>query len=193
MERAVNQTPPVFRPMAESTWDAFVDWYGRSILDWFRLSGLSQADADGLARELMKLLAREFAQISSEPTLRFRAWLQYAAHDVWCKLMEGRVGDGKSGRDSPVVTKLLCVDAHDAFLKAMDDECTSQRRREVLPRVQAAADEWDWEAFYLLALEGNTPTEAAEQMECSEIAVRAGAHRVHKMLQEELQKLEDAC
>jgi DNA-directed RNA polymerase specialized sigma24 family protein len=193
MEQTANQIAQPVRPPAENSWDAFVDWYGRSILDWFRQSGLTQADADALVRGLMPHLAREFRQIAKEPTLRFRSWLQFAAHDAWCKLMDGRVADGASGKDSPAVTQLLSVEKHDAFLKAMDAECTSQRRREVLPRAQASVDAPDWEAFYLVALEGDSIGEAAEQMQCSEIAVRAGAFRVARWLRQELQKLEDAC
>ncbi len=193
METIAKQVAPAVRPAAESSWDGFVDWYGRCILDWFRQSELPRADADALARDLMRLLAREFTPVLSEPTLRFRGWLQYAAHSAWCKLMEGRVGDSGKSKCSPVVSLLLSVDAHDSLMKALDAECSNQRRREALPRIQAAADGTDWEAFYLVALEGNSPAEAAEQMDCSEVAVRVGAHRVHAMLQQELQRLEEAC
>jgi DNA-directed RNA polymerase specialized sigma24 family protein len=193
MESTAKQVAPAGRPAAENSWDAFVDWYGRSILDWFRASALSTKDADVLVREIMQLLAREFAKVASEPKLKFRGWLQYAIHAAWCKLMERCVGDGGKSQNSPVVALLLSVEAHDNFMKAMDAECTIQRRREVLPRIQALADPADWEAFYFVALERNSPAEAAEQIVCSEFAVRIGMHRVDSLLQQELQKIEEAC
>jgi DNA-directed RNA polymerase specialized sigma24 family protein len=131
--------------------------------------------------------------VASEPKLKFRGWLQYAIHAAWCKLMERRVGDGGKSQNSPAVSLLLSVEAHDNFMKAMDAECTNQRRREVLPRIQTLCDPSDWEAFYFVALAGNSPAEAAEQMECSEFAVRIGMHRVDSLLQQELQKIEEAC
>ncbi len=194
MEQAAKPFSPLaVRPRPESGWDAFVDWYGRAILDWFRQTKLNQSEADNLVRGLMQHFAREFAKVSSEPSLRFRAWLQYAAHAAWCKLMDEWMSKNDKERASPIVAFLLSVDAHDEFLKAIDAECFSQRRREVLPIVQTRADTADWEAFYLVVLDGQTVQDAAEQMECSEIAVYASMRRVDKMLQQELQKLEENC
>src|SRR5687768_15098138 len=90
---AATSPPPPARPLSESDWGAFVDAYGRATLDWLRQSGLSTTEAETLTRELMRQMRREFNQIANEPNVRFRAWLNYAGHAAWCRLMETRVDD----------------------------------------------------------------------------------------------------
>lgn len=178
------------RLTSEADWSAFVDVYGRAVLDWFRQADVSLVEADELTREVLELLAREFLQIANAPDIRFRAWLQYAGHAVWCKLMEERVGDGERP-GSNLVNLLLSVEAHDHFLKMLDTECSKQRRREALIRVQPQADPADWEAFYLTVLEGQSPVEVAAHLQASELAVRAAMFRVRRLLAQVLKELED--
>jgi DNA-directed RNA polymerase specialized sigma24 family protein len=185
-------TPPAARPPAESDWGAFVDAYGRALLDWLRGRDLPRADMDWLVKHLLHGIGREFTPIIGEPSVRFRAWLQYATHTAWCKLMEGSTGVGH-GQSGPVTALLMSMEAHDALLKAMDNECNHQRRREVLPRVQPQLEPADWEAFYAVVLENQSPAEVAAQMEGSELAVHAAVHRVNCLLQAELHRLEETC
>ena len=193
MDPAVDSPPAAAaRPASESDWGAFVDAYGRAMLDWLRQSGLSNAESEALTRNLLQLMAREFRQVVREANFRFRAWLNYAAHAAWCRLMETQVDE--SGADpSPALALLLSVEAHDAFLKAMDAECSHQRRCEVLPRVRPQADPADWEAFYLAVLEGVGVEEVATRLRSAELAVHAAVYRVGKLLRQELHALEERC
>src|SRR5262245_32293012 len=163
MEATVSMPSPT-RPPAESSWPAFVASYGRAILEWFRQSGLPAAETESLVRDLMQWLGREFIQVSAESALRFRPWLQYAGHLAWCKVMESRVDSTGKENATPEQNLLLSEDSHDSFLKSLEDECTHQRRCEVLPRVQAAADATDWELFYGVVLEQIPDTEVAAQV-----------------------------
>src|SRR5947208_257514 len=89
--------PPPERSAAETHWDDFVDGYGRAIVEWFRMAGLPPGDVRELVRELMALLAKEFNDVAGAPGLRFRAWLQFAGHQVWAGLAEGLVDAGGNG------------------------------------------------------------------------------------------------
>ncbi len=180
------------RPASESDWGQFVDAYGRAILDWLRQTGLATAEADVLTRHLLQFMAREFGQIARERDVRFRAWLNYAAHAAWCGLMETRVDD-LGGEQSPALALLLSVEAHDTFVAMLDAECSHQRRREVLPRVQPQAEPADWEAFYLVVLEGVPVPEVATRLNCTELAAHAALYRVGKLLRQEMQTLEEKC
>ena len=138
---------PPSRPPTETTWPAFVDSYGRATLEWFRQSGLPSADVKALVREFMAQLAPEFVAVANEPALRFRAWLQFAAHKCWCGLMEGRVEAADDGATSPQLALLLSVELHDAFLRALDAECTRARQRHILAQVQPLVEPPDWQVF----------------------------------------------
>jgi hypothetical protein len=193
MDPVATPSPPASaRPPSEASWDGIVDTYGRAILDWLRQSGLSTDEADALAGDLMQGLAQEYRQVERESNLRFRAWLNYAGHAAWCRLMETRVDD-LGEQQSPTLTLLLSVEAHDEFLKMLDAECSHQRRREVLPRIPPLCDPADWEAFYLVVLEGAQPADIAGHLGRGELAVHAALYRVGKLLRQEMQVLEEKC
>lgn len=175
------------RPPSESEWPAFVDIYGRLILDWSRRSGLSPHEAADFTGQLLRHMAEEFVRVVPGTELRFRPWLKYAAHSAWCKLMESQVDHAESSPSS-IVRLLLSVEAHDELLRLLDDECVQQRRRAILPHVRIAVDPADWEAFYLSILEGLAPFEVASRMQTSDLAVHAAIHRVGRVLHDELHR-----
>jgi DNA-directed RNA polymerase specialized sigma24 family protein len=104
--------------------------------------------------------------------------------------MEVLVEKHSENSHSPLVALLLSTEAHDSLLHALDDECSRLRRRELLVRVQALVPAADWQTFYRVVLEGRSPIEAAGENGFGEHAVRASVYRVHRMLQEDLQKME---
>lgn len=176
---------PLRRPDCEIVWEAFVETYGRLILNWSRDAGLDEGEAAQFAEKLLALLVSDFLRVTREPELRFRAWLKFIVHSAWCRLIESEVGnEGTSSRR--IVQLLLSVPAHDELLNRLDDECVLQRRRLVLPRVRALADPEDWEAFYRVILEGQPVEEAAQEMERGELVVRAAVYRVAQRLNQEL-------
>src|ERR1051326_9097121 len=164
MQPAAEPPPVAARLPGESEWGAFVDTYGRALLACLRQRALPRDQAGALARQLLHEMAREFAGIVGEPSVRFRAWLQYAAHTAWCRLMEGRSEGVGETQGDPTLALLLSMEAHDALLKVLDNECSHQRRREVLPRAQSQADGGEWEVFYALVLENQLPMDVAAQM-----------------------------
>ncbi|MFL5340239.1 MAG: hypothetical protein ACJ8F7_08800 [Gemmataceae bacterium] len=190
MPMDATRTPP--RAPAEIDWPTFVETYGRAVLAWLHQTGLPAADVQALAREFLRGVAPEFQAVVNEPALRFRAWLQYAGHKCWCRLMEGRVEAAESdGETSPQLALLLSVESHDAFLRALDVECTHQRRRAALARVQPLADPPDWEMFDRLVLRGEPVEPVAAEFGCGELAARAAAYRVQLALQNELRAVEE--
>jgi hypothetical protein len=190
MDATVTMPPPT-RPPAESNWPVFAATYGRAILDWFRQAELSPPQIESLVRDLMQWFGREFPQVSAEPSLKFRPWLQYAGHAAWCRLMESRVNAVGKDNATPEQNLLLSEASHDSFLKALEAECSHQRRREVLPRVQASADPTDWEVFYGVVLEGIPESDVAAQVQGTKRSVRAAVFRVYRTLEDELKRVEE--
>lgn len=161
-------TAPPTRPLAETSWPAFVETYGRAILQWFRDSGLPAEVIGRMLPQLLRSLRGDFAHLPGE----FRPWLQRAGASAWNQL-----------EFEPT--------RRDQFLQALDAECWHQRRRDVLPRVQARANARDWEMFYGVVLGEIPEAEVAAHTQTSPRLVRTAVFRIYRLLEDELQCLEE--
>jgi DNA-directed RNA polymerase specialized sigma24 family protein len=179
------------RPASETDWSSFIDTYGRVILAWFRQSHLSAADAYSVVRELLTRLHSEFSVVANEPMLKFRSWLQFAAHATWCDVLEKEIDANQSGKTSPTAALLVSVETHDQFLNVLKEECSRQRRGKALRRVQPLADQADWTAFSLAVLQQQPLAEVAATFQCQDSAIQAALYRVHSRLAEEYLRMEE--
>jgi DNA-directed RNA polymerase specialized sigma24 family protein len=177
------------RPVAETDWPAFIDSYGRVALRWFRRSGLPLDDLHSVAGDFLIALHREYRAVSAEPALKFRSWLQFAAHAAWCDVLENKT-QGESDA-SPKAALLVSVEAHDQFLNALDAECSRQRRAEALRRVQPKVDAADWEAFAQAVLHQKSLAAVAADFGCEDSAIRAALYRVRARVQAEYLRMEE--
>jgi DNA-directed RNA polymerase specialized sigma24 family protein len=177
------------RPTAETDWPAFIDSYGRVALVWFRQSGLPLEELHAVMGDFMTALHREYRAVAEEPALKFRSWLQFAAHAAWCYVMENKT-QGESD-PSPKAALLASVEAHERFLSALDDECSRQRRAEALRRVHPEVEGADWEAFSLAVLQQKPLAEVASDFQCDDSAIRAALYRVRSRLQKEYLRMEE--
>lgn len=188
---ANRSSPSTLRPACESDWSAFADAYGWTVVAWFRQSGLPVADSTRLARELLTTLRGEFTKVATEASLKFRPWLQYAGHLAWCRLMDCYTEQADPNAASPIADFLLSTKAHDDFLKLLDAECTHQRRRDLLVRIQGQVDPLDWDVFYRSVLLGMADDAVAAEFQGTPAAARAAAYRVHRALTQELQQMDE--
>lgn len=184
-------TAPLERPRAEADWSAFVDAYGRTALAWFAQTGLPADDIRAIVRTLFVFLYKEFSDVIRESSLRFRTWLQYAAHISWSRTVEVLVAERREESSGPLVTLLLSVEAHDSLLHALDAECSRQRRRELLIRMQSLCSESDWACFYAIVLEGRPLADVASERGWRHYLVQAAVQRVHRQLLDDLRALEE--
>lgn len=169
------------RPAPETNWDDFVDAYGRVVLEWFRHAGLPPDDVYDLARKIMARLHDEFHAVDATSERRFRAWLHVAADQAWGRLAAG-VTPGDANGKGLKGKLLLAREAREAFLQALDTECSHLRRRQILDRVRSRYDATIWEAFARTVLFGRSVETVAAEMGCDEFAVRAATFRVHRTL-----------
>jgi hypothetical protein len=161
------------------------------ILEWFHLTELPPTEVHSVVRDILTSLYGEFATVSRSADLKFRSWLQFAAHAAWCQLMESRVEAGGDELAQSNLALLLSVEAHDGFLKTLDAECDRQRRGEVLHRVKPIVPQGDWEAFFRVILQNQPVTEAAHDLQCKPTAVCFALFRVQNALHSELARLEE--
>jgi hypothetical protein len=182
---------PPLRPRSETEWGAFVDSYGRVILEWFSQSNLPRAKVQLAVSKLLTNLHGEFTTITKEADLMFRKWLLFAAHTAWCRLIESRVEAGAEALAQSHLGMLLSIEAHDDFLRALGAECDRQRRGEALRRVFPNAASEDWKAFEKVVLLNKSVADAAQETQCRPTAVSAALYRVRTRLQAELTWMEE--
>src|SRR5262245_38005540 len=138
-------TASLERPAPETNWDAFVDAYGRVALEWFRQAGLPLDDVHDVVSKMMIELHAEFLEVVAAPELRFRAWLQFAADRAWNSLAAEQPA-GPTGKE-PKWDLLQAEEAREAFLQALDAECSHLRRRQILGQFRSRAGAVVWESF----------------------------------------------
>jgi DNA-directed RNA polymerase specialized sigma24 family protein len=177
------------RPLAETDWPAFIDTYGRVALAWFRQSDLPPEQVHSVVADFLTALHREYRAVADEPALKFRSWLQFAAHAAWCHVLDNKTEGEKD--TSPKATLLVSVEAHDAFLQALDAECSRQRRAEALRRIQPDIDAADWEAFSQAVLQQKPLADVAAEFQCQDSAIRAAVYRVRMRLHAEYLRIEE--
>src|SRR5262249_34327426 len=179
------------RPRTETDWAAFVDTSGRVVLRWLRQSDLPAEQGPSLVREILTAIHREFCAVASEPSLKFRSWLQYAANASWCLVLENLAPPEGEAQASATAMLLLSLEAHDRFLRALDEECSRQRRCIALARIQPVGEPGDWQAFAMTVFEQQPLADVAARFQCQESAIRAALYRVRMRLQEEYLRLEE--
>jgi hypothetical protein len=95
------------------------------------------------------------------------------------------------GTAPPMAALLISLEAHDRFLKALDDECSRQRRCAALARIQPVGEPADWQAVAMVVFEQQSLAEVAERFQCQDSAIRAALYRVRARLHEEYLRLEE--
>jgi RNA polymerase sigma-70 factor (ECF subfamily) len=176
-------------PADQSAWGAFVERYGRHIYRWCRQWNLQDADAEDVTQEILVRLAQKLRDFRYDPTGSFRRWLKTVAHHVWRNFVTSRRGRSAAGdgRAQELIQTLhargdLARELEEAFDHELLDAASVRVRLRVAPHT--------WEAFRLVAFEGVPPAEVAATVHMQVAMVYVARHKVQKMLQEEIRKLE---
>jgi len=177
-------------PTNEAAWAAFVARYGRKIYGWCRQWGLPGADAEDVTQDVLLRLAQHMATFSYDPTRSFRAWLKVLTQHAWSDFLAWRGRAGRGGGDPDVAAQLDSVAARDDLVARLNAEFDQEVLEAATARVRLRVQLHTWDAYRLTALEGLSGAEAAAQLGLKPSVVLNAKYKVHKMLQEEVAKLE---
>jgi RNA polymerase sigma factor (sigma-70 family) len=174
------------RPDPES-WQRLVDLYSPLLRDWLRRYAVSHADADDLVQEVLTILVRELPDFRHD--LRrgaFRRWLRNILvnrlRTFWRSrraALEGATGNeidqllGQLEEPSNELARLWDLE-HDRYVLG---RLTELLKTEFEPTT--------WQAFRLVALEGQSHAEAAAGLGLSVNAIRIAKSRVLKRMRQE--------
>jgi RNA polymerase sigma-70 factor (ECF subfamily) len=179
------------QPDDQDAWAAFVDRYGGLLYSWCRSWQLQDADARDVTQDVLLRLARALRAFTYDPAGSFRGWLRTLARHAWSDFVAARQRPGQ-GSGGDVDRLLEHVAAPDELVRHLESAFDLEVLEEARLRVQWRVDGSSWDAFRLTALEGVAAAEAATRLGLSLAAVYKAKSRVLKMLQAEIQKMEEA-
>lgn len=169
----------------QDAWREFVAIYRPVVCRLARQKGLQPVDADDLAQQVLAAVAAAVDRWDPNPERgRFRSWLNRIAHNLIVNALTRQAPDRAAGDTA----------AHDALanqeaVEGPDSELLrTEARREVFQwaarqiRPEFEADTWD--AFWLTAVEGQSPAEAADALGKKVGAVYAARGRVMRRLKD---------
>src|SRR5262249_55089790 len=151
-------------PTDQQAWAAFVDRYGPKIYAWCLHWQLQTADAEDVTQTVLLKLARKMAGFTYDPSKSFRAWLKTVTRHAWTDLQEERKAGTTGAGDSQVLQVLASVEARDNLEARLEREFDNELLEEATKRVRLRVAPAKWEVFRLLALEGLSGAEVAQQV-----------------------------
>lgn len=177
-------------PADQSAWAEFVERYGRKIYGWCRQWGLQDADAQDVTQMVLARLADKMRAFTYDPARSFRGWLRTLAHHAWSDFVTDRRRGGLGSGDTDILDLLHSVEAGDDLARQLEEECERDLLEQAMARVRLRVEPRTWDAFRLLAMDGRSGAEAAQQLGMKVATVFVARSKVQRMIQEEARKLD---
>jgi RNA polymerase sigma-70 factor (ECF subfamily) len=203
------------RARRPEAWQRLVDLYGPVVYRWCRQLGVGRADAADVVQEVFAAVAAAAGRFRREtPEQSFGAWLRTVTRSKVCDHFRRRRGlrDAEGGTaaqqrllnlpEKEKGTGTFCAEHPEGrsgkrclspFPSADESRSLSaplatdtQFVRRALDVVRAEFEPRTWEAFWRIAIDGQSPAETAAAMQLSLSAVYQAKSRVLRRLRREL-------
>jgi RNA polymerase sigma-70 factor (ECF subfamily) len=174
----------------EDAWRRFVDLYSPLIYEWCRHCGLQPEDAADVGQEVFGGVAAGVARFRRDrPDDSFRGWLwtitKNKVRDHFRRL-EGKTRAQGGTKAQQQLAQVPEQAAESTGTGVVPDHRLELRAAEV---VRAGVEPRTWRAFWLVAVEGQSPAIVAESLGMSLEAVYVAKFRVRRKIREELDGL----
>jgi RNA polymerase sigma-70 factor (ECF subfamily) len=174
----------------ERAWARFVDEYSPLIYVWCRSFDLQPADALDVAQQVFLAVSRSistFTRRSGDGS--FRGWLFVITRNLIRNYLTRTLrGPQPQGGTSIQIRLLQEPDLVDeASLSGSASAVRDSSMQSALDVARASFDERTWKCFWLVAMEGNSSVEVAEQLGMRPAAVRQAKYRVTQRLRRDLE------
>jgi RNA polymerase sigma-70 factor (ECF subfamily) len=177
-------------PGDQAAWGAFVERYGPRIYAWCRHWQLQETDAQDVTQDVLLQLVDKLRHFHYDRRRSFRAWLKTLVHHAWQDFLERRRRAGLGSGDPAVWERLETAAARADLEQQLGEAFDREVLEEALARVRQRVAAHTWEAFRLLTFEGLRGAEVAPRVGMQLTMVYVARSKVHKMLREELERLE---
>lgn len=173
----------------EQAWSRFVDDYSPLIYVWCRHRELQPADALDVSQQVFQAVSRSlptFSRRTGESS--FRGWLFVITRNVVRNYLARTLrGPQPQGGTSIQLRLLQTPDMVDEeSLSGTSSIVRDSSMKSILEAARASFDERTWNCFWLVAMEGHSTVEVAEQLGMRPAAVRQAKYRVTQRLRRDL-------
>jgi RNA polymerase sigma factor (sigma-70 family) len=153
-------------PGDERAWSEFVEIYGPLVYRLARRRGLQEADAQDLAQEVFRAVARAIERYDPDPARgSFRGWLSRIANNLIINLLSAQRRHPRGTGDSEM--QRMIEDQPDPAGEESALFEVEYRRRLLAwaaERVRGAFSHLTWQAFWQTGVEGRSPQEVADSL-----------------------------
>jgi RNA polymerase sigma-70 factor (ECF subfamily) len=174
-------------PADQAAWGQLVEHYGRHIYRWCCHWGLQDADAQDVTQNVLLKLSTKLPEFTYDPARSFRGWLKTLTRHACSDLASGRK---ETSGDSAVRDRLQSLEASEDLARRIEEAFDQEVLAAAEVQVRLRVAPHTWEAFRLLAQEGQQAAVVAERVGMQVAMVYVAKSKVLKMLQEEVRKLQ---
>lgn len=158
-----------------SAWIEFCEIYERAIYSLALKYGLQDADAREVSQEVLLVVSRRIHLFKVDGRGQFRAWLATIARNA-------TVDQLRKNRRRQAFGHPLTADALEsletATLQSFEAESHREQFRWAASQVQSVVAPQSWQAFWLTAVDGQSPEVVAKQLSLSVGAVYVARCRI---------------
>lgn len=180
-------------PADASAWREFTAIYRPLVYRLARRRGLQDADAHDLCQEVFGAVARSIDRYDPDPARgSFRGWLSRIARNLLINALT-RPAHRLRGSGSTSVREVLeSQPADDPSASAiLEAEYRRQAFQWAAESVRAEVAPATWNAFWITAVDGRSPAEAAAELEISVGSVYVARSRVLARLRDRVRRIDD--
>jgi RNA polymerase sigma-70 factor (ECF subfamily) len=173
-------------------WRIMVQLYTPLICHWCARGGVRGADAEDVTQEVFRVAATSLEKFRREREGdSFRAWLRGITRNTMLMHYRraNRQPQASGGTDALVQLQEVAEGQTPAPEEQDPPSELEALRRRALELVRGQVEERTWQAFWLTAIEEQSPVEVAARLGISATAVRMAKSRVLRRLKEQFSEL----
>lgn len=174
------------RAQDPEAWRRFVAIYAPLVYHWARRGGLQASDAQDIVQDVFRTVCCKIDDFQRDgQASRFRGWLWVITRNR-VRLFFRKLGTQPHGGSSAVDALAQIPD----LWQREDEPSTGAEVQHLVRRALASIkphfSETSWQAFWRMAIDGQSAADVAEELRLTPTAVRQAKYRVLCRLREEL-------
>ena len=176
----------------EGAWERFVEVYEPAISAFLRAKGVQDADADDILQETLRGVAKGIANWQADPQRgTFHNWLFTLTRRKLVDFWRRQAGQPQGSGDTEMQVRLDAVEDHRSDADIWNLEYERRLFQYAAQQVSGEVDSATWQAFWLTAVAGETPSEVASKLGIRVGSVYVARTRVMRRLRDRIAELDD--
>lgn len=179
-------------PQDPAAWARFMMIYGSAILRWCEEQGMQEADAVDLTQEVLVQFWRQTDRFQYDPNKTLRGYLRRMVYIVWVDWMKKKSKHVEGTGGSGILELLASVPMQEDLLMRLNTIFDIEIAEVAMRLVRQQIEPQTWMAFQLLAIDGLSGKEAAEQIGIKVGSVIAARCEVQRKIRNTILRIEKA-